>query len=79
MNATLENIERAAKQLNIRDRAALAHSLLKGLNESEGDEKYIETLWANESEERLDAYFDGDLDSVPIDGAVERVLDRIRK
>lgn len=79
MNATLENIEQAARQLSVNERAALAHILLKGLDEAEGDEQYIESLWADEAEDRFDAYLNGETKAVPLEQAVDRVRARIRK
>lgn len=79
MNATLESIEEAADLLSVKERAALAHYLLKGLDDADEDESYIESLWAKESEERLDAYFRGEIAPSPFDEAVERVRAKIRK
>lgn len=79
MNATLESIEQAAKQLSLNQRAALAHTLIKDLDdEAEGDERYIETLWAAEAEDRLDAYLHGEIEASPMSDVVERVRANIR-
>ena len=79
MNATLESIKEAANLLTVKERAALAHNLLKGLDDTTEDESYIESLWAKESEERLDAYFRGEISSSPFEDAVKRVSAKIRK
>jgi len=79
MNTTLENIEKAANLLSVKERAALAHNLLKGLDDSEANEKYVESLWAKESEDRLDAYVRGEIGASPFEEAVERVRARIKK
>ncbi len=79
MNTTLENIEKAANLLSVKERAALAHNLLKGLDDSEANEKYVESLWAKESEDRLDAYLRGEIGSSPFEEAVERARTRIKK
>ena len=79
MNTTLENIEKAANLLSVKERAALAHNLLKGLDDSEANEKYIESLWAKESEDRLDAYLRGEIGASPFEEAVERARTRIQK
>lgn len=79
MNATLESIERAARQLSVSERAALARSLLKGLDEPEADEKYIESLWASEAEDRVDAYLNGEIEASPMTEVVDRVSARIQK
>ena len=79
MNTTLESVERAANQLSASERAALAQRLLKDLDESEGDESQIESLWAIEGEDRLDAYNRGELESSPLEDVLERVRAEIGK
>lgn len=79
MNATLKSIEEAANLLSVRERAALAHNLLKGLDYTDEDEEYIESLGTKESEERLDAYLRGEIEASPFEDAVERVRARIKK
>jgi hypothetical protein len=73
MEATLESVELAAKQLSVNDRAALAHLLLRNLDETEPDNSGFESLWVEESEDRLDAYLDGELEASPLDETVQRV------
>ncbi|MBK9214021.1 MAG: addiction module protein [Chloracidobacterium sp.] len=77
MNGTLESIEHAARGLAVHERAQLAHSLLKGLDESDADEPAIESLWATEAEDRLDAYQNGEIVSSPLDEVIDRVRSRI--
>lgn len=77
MNTTLESIESAAKLLSISERATLVHNLLRDLEEPEGDEKYIESLWVSEAEDRLDAYLNGGIKSSPVSEVVTRVRSRI--
>jgi len=79
MTGTLESIERAARQLSVQERTTLVHTLLKGLDEPEGNEDEIEALWAAEAEDRLDGYLDGELGGSPLDEVVEKVRARIRK
>lgn len=73
MILTLERIEQAAKQLSVRERGALANSLIKGVDEADGDEEYIESLWAAEAEHRIDAYLNGDLESSDGDEVMARL------
>lgn len=79
MNATLESIETAAKLLSVSERATLAHNILKDLDDADGDEQYIETLWSAEAEDRLDAFLNGDIAASPLAEVVDRVRTRIRQ
>lgn len=77
MNQTYDAIEHAARQLTIKQKAALAHALLKDLDA--GDDGDVETLWINEAKSRLAAYRRGEMDSSPTEDVVARVLERIRR
>lgn len=79
MNGTLESIEDAARGLTIHERAQLAHALLKGLDETDADEGAIESLWASEAEDRLDAYQNGEIDALPMDDVIDRVRRRVEE
>lgn len=78
MNPTFESIEQAAQRLSVRERAALAHNLLKGLDEAEGDAEYIESLWAIEAEGRVDAYLSGEMESFDGDEVTARLRERLK-
>lgn len=79
MNGTLESIEHAARGLTIHERALLAQALLKGLDETDADERAIESRWASEAEDRLDAYQTGEIEAAPLDEVIGRVRSRITK
>ncbi len=78
MGLTFESIEKAAKQLSVRERGALANSLIKGLDEAEGDEEYIESLWVAEAEHRIDAYLNGSLESSDGDDVTARLRENLK-
>jgi len=75
MQVTYESVEQAAKQLTMREKAALAHTLLKDLDEVEDDD--VEAIWAEEIERRAEAYKRGLITSSPTDEVVARVRARI--
>lgn len=77
MNMTYEAIEQAARQLTVKEKASLAHALLKDLDEAEDED--VEALWAAEAERRYDAYLRGEMDSSPGDEVIARVRQRIQK
>ena len=81
MNATLETIETAAKQLSLQERSALVHSLLEDIDEFDVVEKEneIETVWLDEVERRIEANKSGRLGSTSFEEAVENVRARIAK
>lgn len=71
LNMTLETIEEAAKQLGVKERAALAHTLLKGLDD--GVDEDVEALWIAEAERRYDAYLRGEIEALPGDEVMARL------
>jgi hypothetical protein len=77
MNTTYEAIERAARQLTIKQKAALAHTLLKDLDE--GEDEDVRSLWLAEAKRRYDAYLRGEMESSPAEDVFARVLNRIRR
>lgn len=76
MNITLETIAEAAKQLSVKDRAALAQTLLKGLDD--GVDEDVEALWLEESKRRYDAYLRGEMEARPGQEVMERLRDLVR-
>jgi putative addiction module component (TIGR02574 family) len=77
MDLTYETIEQAARKLTVKERASLAHNLLRDLDDGENEE--VEALWAAEAERRVDAYLRGEMESSPADEVIQRVRDRIRR
>ncbi len=76
MILTFETLEAAAKQLSVKERAALAHTLLKSLDEGEDDD--AEELWAAEIHRRADLYKRGEMETVDLDEAMARIRSRLK-
>jgi len=60
MSASLKSIEEQARALSAEDRARLAESMLESLHISIAE---IESLWAEEIEERVSAFDRGEITS----------------
>jgi putative addiction module component (TIGR02574 family) len=60
MSALLKNIEEQARSLSAEDRAMLAESLLESLHTPISD---IEVAWAEEIEDRVRAFDNGEISS----------------
>lgn len=73
---TFETIEEAAKRLSIKERVALAQTLLKGLDD--GVDEDVEVLWMEESKRRYDAYRRGEMEARPGDEVMERLKNFVR-
>ncbi|MDM7921043.1 MAG: addiction module protein [Pyrinomonadaceae bacterium] len=71
MNMTLESIEQAARNLTIREKAALAHSLIKDIDGK--DEADAEAAWIELAESRLDACLSGEMETVDGDEAMQKL------
>lgn len=69
---SLEEIERAIGNLDLKDRAALAKWIVESLDELSASE--IEALWVEEAERRLDELEQGTVVEIP----AEEVLRRTR-
>lgn len=78
MNSTLESIEQAAKHLTLREKATLAHSLLRELDGRGGLYEEVEREWTELAEARLDAYLQGEMDVIDGDEAMNRLRDTIK-
>ena len=77
MASTYETIEQAARQLSVREKANLARTLLKDLDE--GEDQDVDALWIAEAERRYDAYLRGEMESSPAEDVFARVRERIRR
>lgn len=76
MTTTYKNIENALRQLDVHEKVTLAHAILKELD---GDDSVdVEALWTEESERRLDAYLNGELEAVDGDEAMARLRSKLR-
>lgn len=78
MNSTLESIEQAAKHLTLREKAVLAHSLLRELDSPDGLYEDVEREWTELAEARLDAYLQGEMEVIDGDEAMKRLRDSLK-
>lgn len=76
MTTTYKNIEKALRQLDVHEKAILAHAILRELD---GDDNVdVEKLWTEESERRLDAYLNGELEAIDGDEAMAKLRNSLR-
>jgi hypothetical protein len=66
----LKELEAEIKKLDLKDRAALAKSIVESLDEL--SEAEIEALWAEEAERRLDELEQGVVSEVSAEDALRR-------
>ena len=76
MNLTYEDIQQAATQLPVKQRARLAHTLLKGLDD--GKDEDVEALWIEEAKRRYDAFKRGELEAIDGDKAMAHLRSLIK-
>ena len=69
MVSNLERVEKDALELSERERAALASSLLRSLEE-EGDGNN-DASWIEEAQNRYQAYKDGKIKALPAEEVIE--------
>jgi hypothetical protein len=74
---SLASIQKEIVQLNSRERVMLIDLLWETLDEARINE--IETKWASESEDRIDAYDRGELSAVDGPSALEEIRSSLRK
>lgn len=80
MELTFESVEAAARKLSFHERAALAHILIKDLDDPVGEgEKDFETLWLDEAKRRWSAYQRGEIGSSTTDEVLERIRKKLEK
>lgn len=69
MPLNVKKIEEEASQLHSRDRAQLAESLIKSLDEEEDPEE-AEKIWIKEAEQRYREYKEGKVKAKPADPGI---------
>ena len=74
---SLASIQKDVLQLNSKERAVLIDLLWESLDEARTHE--IETKWASESEDRIDAYERGELPAVDGPSALHELRSSLRK
>jgi len=75
MSKQLEEITRAAMQLDLEERALLAGTLLRSVDPP--SESEIERLWLDEAQRRLQAYREGKAKGIPAEQVFNRVIAEI--
>lgn len=73
MSSIAEELEAIALSLSRSERARLAERLLSSLD----DEAEVEEAWRDEVRRRLEAYRNGELESVSAEGVLEEARDRL--
>jgi putative addiction module component (TIGR02574 family) len=73
INSPLEDIEAAAMQLSLAERAKLAERLLVSLDE----EDEILASWVAEAERRGEAYERGEMEAIDFDESIARLKARL--
>ena len=76
MSAHFDDIERQARLLPLKQKAALARLLIEELDTSVDAD--AEQLWVDEAQRRYDAYLKGELEALPGDDVMARARNRIK-
>ncbi len=76
MAANLEELEKQARALPLREKAALARTLLEDLDSAADAD--AERLWLEEAQQRYDAYTAGQMPALPGDEVMDRARNRLR-
>jgi len=75
MSKQLEKITQEAMRLGLEERALLAGTLLRSMDQPAESE--IERLWLEEAARRLQAYREGRVKGIPAEQVFNRVIDEI--
>lgn len=76
MTKNFEKLEKEARALSPREKAALARTLIEDLDAA-ADEK-VEEIWIEEAQRRYEAYRAGALEAVPGEEAMQRARQRLK-
>jgi len=77
MSAQFDDIEKQARLLPLKQKAALARLLIEELDASVDAD--AGQLWMDEAQRRYDAYLNGELEALPGDDVMKRARNRIKK
>ena len=75
MSAHFDDIEKQARSLPLKEKAALARVLIEELDASIDAD--AEKLWLDEAQRRYDAYLKGELEALPGDDVMARARSRV--
>ena len=76
MSINFKELEKEARALNSREKAALARTLIEDLDANLDLD--AEKLWTAEAERRFRAYKSGELEAVPGEEAMQRARQRLK-
>jgi len=76
MSTHFDDIERQARALPLKEKAALARLLIEELDQSV--DANAEQLWIEEAQRRHDAYLRGELEALPGDDVMAEARNRIK-
>jgi putative addiction module component (TIGR02574 family) len=76
MSALFDELEKRARALTPKEKAALARILIDELDATV--DPGVEQLWVEEAHRRYDAYLKGELQSIPGDEAMARARSRLK-
>jgi Putative addiction module component len=76
MATTFEDLEKQARALSPKEKAALAHVLIEDLEVSSDPD--AERLWVEEAQRRYEAFLAGDISALPGDEVMKRARARLR-
>jgi len=76
MSTHFNDIERQARSLPVKEKAALARLLIEDLDTSVDAD--ADQLWLDEAQRRYDAYLKGELEALPGDDVMTRARNRIK-
>jgi Putative addiction module component len=76
MSTQFDDIEKRARALPTREKAALARVLIEDLDMSVDED--VERLWIEEAQYRYDAYLKGEIEALPGEEVIERARERLR-
>jgi putative addiction module component (TIGR02574 family) len=76
MSTHFEKIAKQAKSLTVKEKAALARTLIQELDRIADPE--VEQLWIEEAQRRCAAYLEGEIEALPGDEVMQRARERLR-
>lgn len=76
MSTLLDDLERQARALTLREKATLARILIEELDPALDAE--VEQLWIAEAQRRYNAFLNGELEALPGDEVMARARSRVQ-
>ena len=76
MSAHFDDIEKQARLLPLKEKAALARVLIEELDASV--DAGAEQMWIDEAQRRYDSYLKGELEAIPGDDVMKRARNRLK-